>query len=51
MRVIYVFREDGNGLGVSLALKLVIAVLEDEAEGGGFCDDTVVHDVEIIGGI
>jgi len=47
LRVIDIFCEDGNGLRVGLALKLVAAVLEDEAEGGGISDDTVVHDDEI----
>jgi hypothetical protein len=51
LRVIDIFRKDGNGLRVGLALKLVTAVLEDEAEGGGIGDDTVVHDDEIAGGI
>jgi len=51
LRVVDIFREDGNGLRVGLALKLVTAVLENEAEGGGIGDDTVVHDDEIAGGI
>jgi len=51
LRVVDIFRKDGNGLRVSLALKLVTAVLEDEAEGGGIGDDTVVNDDEITGGI
>jgi len=51
LRVVDIFRKDGNGLRVGLALKLVTAVLEDETEGGGIGDDTVVHDDEIAGGI
>ena len=51
LRVIDVFCKDGNGLRVGLALKLVTAVLEDEAEGGGIGDDTVMHNDEITGGI
>jgi hypothetical protein len=51
LRVVDIFGKDGNGLRVGLALKLVTAVLEDEAEGGGIGDDTVVHDDEIAGGI
>ena len=51
LRVVDIFRKDGDGLRVRLALKLVTAVLEDEAEGGGIGDDTVVHDAEIAGGI
>jgi hypothetical protein len=51
LRVVDIFRKDGNGLRVSLALKLVTAVLENEAKGGGIGDDTVVHDDEIAGGI
>ena len=51
LRVVDVFCKDGNGLRVGLALKLVTAILEDEAEGGGIGDNTVVHDDEIAGGI
>lgn len=51
LRVVDIFRKDGNGLRVGLALKLVTAVLENEAKGGGIGDDTVVHDDEIAGGI
>lgn len=51
LRVVDIFRKDGNGLRIGLALKFVTAILEDEAEGGGIGDDTVVHDEEIIGGI
>ena len=51
LRVVDVFRKDGDGLRVGLALKLVTAVLEDEAEGGGIGDDTIVYDDEIAGGI
>jgi len=51
LRIVDIFRKDGNGLRVGLALKLVTAVLEDEAEGGGIGDNTVVHDHEIAGGI
>jgi hypothetical protein len=51
LRVVDIFRKDGNGLRVGLALKLVTAVLENEAKGGGIGDDTIVHDDEIAGGI
>ena len=51
LRVIDIFGKDGNGLRVRLALKLVATVLENEAEGGGIGDDTVVHDDEIVVGI
>jgi hypothetical protein len=51
LRVVDIFGKDGNGLRVGLALKLVTAVLKDEAEGGGIGDDTVVYDDEIAGGI
>ena len=51
LRVIDIFGKDGNGLRVGLALKLVATVLENEAEGGGIGDDTVVHDDEIVVGI
>lgn len=51
LRVVDIFGKDGDGLRVRLALKLVSAVLEDEAEGGGIGDDAVVHDAEIAGGI
>jgi hypothetical protein len=47
--IIDIFREDGDGLGVRLALKLVAAVLKNEAEGGGVGDDAVVHDDEVVG--
>jgi hypothetical protein len=47
--IVDIFREDGDGLGVRLALKLVAAVLKNEAEGGGIGDDAVVHDDEVVG--
>jgi hypothetical protein len=40
-----VFGEDGDGHRVRLALKLVAAVLENEAGGGGIGNDAVVDDV------
>ena len=49
LRVIDVFRENGDGFGVGFALKFKATVLENEAEGSGVGDDTVVYDDEIAG--
>ena len=51
LRVVNIFREYGDGLGIRLALKLVAAVLEDESEGGGIGDDAIVDDNEVAGRI
>ena len=49
LRVVDVFRENGDSLGVGFALKLKATVLENETEGSGVGDDTVVYDEEVAG--
>ena len=45
--VIDVFREDGDGLGIGIALKFEATVLENETEGSGVSDDAVMYDDKI----
>ena len=47
LRIVNIFCEDGDGLRVGLALKLVATVLENEAEGGSVSNDPVVYDDEV----
>lgn len=47
MRIVDIFGEDGDSLGIGLGFKLVAALLEDKAEFCTVGDDTIVDDNEV----
>lgn len=47
LRIVNVFREDSNGLSISLTFELVSTLLEDKSESSSVGDDTIMDDAEI----
>ena len=51
VRVVHIFGEDSNSLGIGLGLKLVPALLQDLAELSAVGNDTIVDNDEVGVGI
>src|SRR6266404_2865958 len=47
LRVIDIFRKNGDGFGIGFAFEFEATVLEDQAEGSRVGDDAVVYDDKI----